>query len=160
MTKANQFVCRLIERHPLKHMSKSRFGGKSKLNDPLGEKFAILFGMNWWSHRFTYCIGRWEIAFRRHCLYSWQKRSFFLGHFGCRWSRAPKIAKEAPHLSPHHCIKFHSDRFRIVGVIREIPISDDHNRPIGPMQKLRLSLILYTKHVESLLTAIQACWEA
>ena len=114
---------------------------------PEWKNLAILLRKNWWPHRFTYCVqklqsGRWEMALRRRCLPD--KKFVFSGPFwppltevaqsfsGKRRIWVPPIMQITTLMSiivyrSHRYVEFHTDRFRITGVIHEKPIWDDHN---------------------------------
>jgi len=86
---------------------------------PWGKILSSLSQMDWWQNRFTCCL---QIS-RKSAAEKWQfggivsltsKSYFFSEQF---WTKAPKVFREAFHLSLYHCVKFRLDRFRIARVI-------------------------------------------
>ena len=117
--KMQQFVCRLITRHPLKHSQKVVLWGKWSLNGKFHNSF--LKGLMTRPIHVFYPnltqIGHWELAFQWPCL---PDKKVILGHFHCTWPRMCKVSRASSHLSPRHYVKFRPDWFDRL-------ISDNHD---------------------------------
>ena len=98
--KTCQCVCGLLTRHPLKYTSKSRLWGKWQFSEKMAIRFSnglITTSIYMLPANFT------PIGPRKNGIsetfFPWKEVRFYLDHFGLLWPRAPRVSKEASHLS-------------------------------------------------------------